>query len=198
MMYLFYLCRKVLSVLWGSAAGNLYLVLWGARLKGLVRCFGVPVVVKFPGGILELGRNVCLRNSRISNIAGCYHPTTLGVRGKGILKLGDAVGISGSTIVAEQSVTLGDRVLVGVNCTICDTDFHSLDPAVRTDKVSHKTAPVVIEDDVWLGMNVTVLKGVTIGKGSVIAAGSVVSRDIPANSLAGGVPAKVIKHIELS
>ena len=196
MMYYLYLFRKVLSVLCGSVIGNLRLFLWGAKMRSLVRCFGTPVVIKSRQGKLEMGRGVCLRSSLISNIAGCYHPVTLGVRGNGVLTLGDQVGISGSTIIAEQSVTLGNRVLVGVNCTICDTDFHSLEPETRTDKVSHKTAPVIIEDDVWLGMNVTVLKGVTIGRGSVIAAGSVVSRDIPANCLAGGVPAKYIKSIK--
>ena len=62
-----------------------------------------------------------------------------------------------------------------------------------TEKLPENDAPVVIEDDVWCGANVTILKGVTIGRGSVIAAGSVVTRSIPPYSIAGGVPARVIK-----
>ena len=89
---------------------------------------------------------------------------------------------------------------LGVNCVISDTDFHSISYLIRRnpveDKYAHKSLPVVIEDDVWLGMNVTVLKGVTIGSGSVVAAGSVVVKDIPPHSLAAGNPAKVIKAID--
>ena len=170
--------------------------LWGCKLCGPVRCFGIPYIEKSFSGKLYIGKNVCLRSSIVSNVAGCFHPVVLGVRKKGTLRIGNGTGISSSVIVAEESVTLGERVLVGVNCVICDTDFHSVFPAVRQDKVSHKTAAVVIEDDVWLGMNVTVLKGVTIGHGSVIAAGSIVTKDIPPNCIAGGNPAKWIRNIE--
>ena len=60
--------------------------------------------------------------------------------------------------------------------------------------MSYKSKPIVIEDNVWIGVNVLILKGVTIGHGSVIAAGSIVTRDIPCNCLAAGIPAKVIRE----
>ena len=78
----------------------------------------------------------------------------------------------------------------GANTLITDTDWHTDDPRTGPD------APVTIKKGVWLGVNVTVLKGVTIGENTLVAAGSVVTRSLPANVVAGGVPAKVLKHID--
>ena len=87
-----------------------------------------------------------------------------------------------------ESITIGKGVVISENVTIRDSDDHTI---VGSDKPM--TQPIVIGDHVWIGMNVTILKGVTIGSGAVIAAGAVVSRNVPANALAGGVPARVIK-----
>ncbi len=87
-----------------------------------------------------------------------------------------------------DSIWIGENVAISENVTIRDSDNHQL---LNQDHVV--TQPVRIKDKVWLGINVTILKGVTIGYGSVIGAGSVVVSDIPANCLAVGVPAKVIK-----
>jgi len=74
-----------------------------------------------------------------------------------------------------------------------DNDFHRLEPERRNERPD--SAPIILEDNVWLGARVIVLKGVTIGEGSVIGAGSVVTKDIPPRSLAVGMPAKVIKTL---
>ncbi|RAX43840.1 hypothetical protein DQ354_18685 [Arthrobacter sp. AQ5-06] len=74
------------------------------------------------------------------------------------------------------------------------TDSHELGPSAKRGG-ANKWPPIVIGDGTWIGASVTVLGGVTIGKGCVIAAGAVVVHDIPDNSLAGGVPAKVIKKL---
>lgn len=87
-----------------------------------------------------------------------------------------------------DSITIGKGVVISENVTIRDSDDHTI---VGSEKPM--TLPVVIGDHVWIGMNVTILKGVTIGNGAVIAAGAVVTRDVPANALAGGVPARIIK-----
>ncbi len=87
-----------------------------------------------------------------------------------------------------DSITIGKGVVISENVTIRDSDDHTI---VGSEKPM--TQPVVIGDHVWIGMNVTILKGVTIGNGAVIAAGAVVTRDVPANALAGGVPARIIK-----
>ena len=91
---------------------------------------------------------------------------------------------------AGQSIIIGNNVRCGANSYITDTDGHSDDYRAGKDR------PVVIEDNVWLGMNVVVLKGVHIGKNSLIGANSVVTKDIPANVIAVGNPCKVIKQLE--
>ncbi|WP_103665993.1 acyltransferase [Gracilimonas amylolytica] len=111
---------------------------------------------------------------------------------EGLLEMGDDVFVNfGTTICAENKVSIGDRVKIGPYCMIHDTDFH----VPGKDFTTAKGIPIIIEDDVWLSSRVLVMKGSVIGRGSVIAAGSVVSGVIPPNVIAGGVPAKVIKKI---
>lgn len=87
---------------------------------------------------------------------------------------------------------IGNHVRIGHRTSIITSD-HSFD---ELDTPIHKQpligSKVVIEDDVWIGCNVTILKGVTIGRGAIVAAGAVVNKDIPANTIYGGVPAKQI------
>jgi len=85
-------------------------------------------------------------------------------------------------------------VTIGANTTIIDTDFHPLDPNARRLRPNDGlTAPIVIENDVFIGMNCLILKGVTIGADSVVGAGSVVTRNVPANSVVVGNPAQVVR-----
>jgi len=80
---------------------------------------------------------------------------------------------------AASGIFIGDRVLCGANVTITDTDWHPVDPRSRQLRECGRALPVRIEDDVWLGMNVTVLKGVTIGAGTAVAANSTVTKSLP-------------------
>jgi acetyltransferase-like isoleucine patch superfamily enzyme len=111
----------------------------------------------------------------------------------GRLLIGDKVFINyGTSISAHNLVQIGAGSAIGQYAIILDCDFHT--PGLLDD--GHGTpAPIVIEENVWLGARVTVLKGVTIGRGSVVAAGSVVNKSLPAGVIAGGVPAKVIRPI---
>ena len=96
-----------------------------------------------------------------------------------------------------KSVTIGHHVMIGAGCLITDSNQHSIDWRERCmdgDR-NKKSTPVVIGDYVFIGARSIVLKGVVIGEKSIIAAGSVVTKDIPANCLAGGNPCKVIKHL---
>ena len=88
-----------------------------------------------------------------------------------------------------KSIIIGNDVAIADNVTIRDSDNH-----IITSKTNFvMTKPIHIGNHVWIGMNATILKGVTIGDGAIIAAGAVVTKDIPANCLAAGVPASVIK-----
>lgn len=98
------------------------------------------------------------------------------------------------TILDIKEVYIGDNVMIGPN-TLITTVGHPITPKGRRDHLA-QASTVRIGDDVWLGGNVTILPGVTIGNNVVIGAGAVVTKDIPDNSLAVGVPAKVIKEIE--
>ena len=114
------------------------------------------------------------------------------------ISIGDGTWINNNfTAIAEHtSITIGRRVLIGTNVELFDSDFHGIFVGDRAKSLADWARPVVIEDDVFLGSNVRVLKGVTIGRGSVIANSSVVVKDIPHDVIAGGNPARVIRAIE--
>lgn len=108
---------------------------------------------------------------------------------------------------SAKEITIGDRVLISHNSSIFDSDTHPLDARERhrhfvaiiteghPSRIDLREEAVTIEDDVWIGCNVVVLKGVTIGRGAVIGAGSVVTSDVPPYVLAAGNPARVIREL---
>jgi acetyltransferase-like isoleucine patch superfamily enzyme len=98
---------------------------------------------------------------------------------------------AGCSFQDQGGITIGDRTFIGHNEVLATLD-HDLDPDKRL--LMHP-APINIAENVWIGSNVTVTRGITIGDNSVIAAGAVVTKNVPANVVAGGVPAKVIKHL---
>ena len=119
--------------------------------------------------------------------------------------IGDRVGISSACLWAHNSITIGNDVNIGGDCLIMDNDAHPHNYLKRRDayrkevgeeiyRHSIPAAPIVIEDDVWIGARSIIMKGVHIGARSIIAAGSIVTHDIPADSIAAGSPAKVIKQ----
>ncbi|TIN80009.1 acyltransferase [Mesorhizobium sp.] len=174
---------------------------WSLRARVQLCIRGVPFpkgfVVLGPLGLsargqIFIGENVTIVNSSRFNRVGINHPTQLVAGDGATLTIGDNTGISGAAIFCSQSITIGNHVLIGANCRIYDTDFHPIDFMARREGRPCNTAPIVIEDDVWLGAGVAVLKGVTIGARSVIAAGSVVTKNIEPDTLAGGVPARAI------
>lgn len=115
-----------------------------------------------------------------------------------------------SRIWVGKEVKIGDRVLIAHNVNIFDTTTHPIDKAIRYRhelEVKHQgmpkekydtifEAPVHIENDVWIGCNAIILRGVTIGEGAIVSAGSVVTKDVPANTMVAGNPARVIKQLK--
>lgn len=128
-------------------------------------------------------------------------PMSSDIKGLENLSIGDGSFIpKGSTFYCTRAeLKIGNKVIFGPKPTIITGD-HRIDLVGRyiidvtdDEKLPDQDFPVVIEDDVWTGANVTILKGVTIGRGSVIAAGAVVTKSFPPYSIIGGVPAKLIK-----
>ena len=112
------------------------------------------------------------------------------------IAIGNNVAINnGFSAVAFSKITIHDNVLIGINCSIIDNDGHSLLIAERNNGMPN-IATVTVEENVFLGDNVTILKGVTIGENSVIGNGSIVTKNIPENVIAAGNPARVIREIE--
>lgn len=114
--------------------------------------------------------------------------------GKNIFIGSNFTGNYNLTILDIREVRIGDNVMIGPN-TLITTVGHPLSPKARRSHLGI-AKPVTIGNDVWIGGNVTILPGVTIGNNVVIGAGAVVSKDIPDNSVAVGVPAQVVKTIE--
>lgn len=160
--------------------------------------YGIPIVQRLPGTSITIGKNCVFRSAMWSNYAGINHPCILASLAKGArITIGEDCGFSGAVVAAMQSISIGKRVMVGANSSISDTDWHPVDPVRRAALEQGDSSPIVIGDDVWLGANVVVLKGVTIGKGSTIAANSVVTKSIPPGVVAAGVPARPIAEISM-
>jgi acetyltransferase-like isoleucine patch superfamily enzyme len=116
----------------------------------------------------------------------------------------------GTRIWSADSIKIGNRVFISHNVNVHDTNSHSIDPVPRYQhflaimSTGHpnindfdiQSDPICIEDDVWIGFNSTILKGVKIGKGAIVAACSVVTRDIPSFVIVAGNPAQVVKEIK--
>ena len=121
------------------------------------------------------------------------------------ISIGKRVFISGE-IITSQHIEIGDDVLISWGTTIVDHNSHSISFSHREkdaadwmvgkkDWTHVKTAPVKISSKVWIGFNSIILKGVTIGEGAVIGSGSVVTKDVPAWTIVGGNPARIIREI---
>jgi acetyltransferase-like isoleucine patch superfamily enzyme len=164
------------------------------------RLYGLPIIQKHRQSIMRFGYGLGLRSLVRSNPLGPNHPVILCTWQAGaVLEIGNDFGMTGGSIVAAERITIGNRVTVGANTAIMDTDFHPLDPERRRlHPQEAKTAPVEIEDDVFIGMNCLILKGVTIGHGSIVGAGSVVTKDLHPGVIAAGNPARVIGNLVAS
>jgi len=184
--------RKIIS-----GIGKTFLKIKGVEIGKTVALYGFPRVNRTNGGKIIIGNNVALCSTCEGNPLGVNHRVILSViYPESEIVIGNDTGISGTTICAAKSVKIGSNCLIGANVTITDCDFHSVKPEGRrynTNVEDIGCASVVVEDNVWLGMNVIVLKGVVVGQNSVVAAGSVVTKSIPPNCIAGGNPAKVLK-----
>lgn len=185
-------------------AGLIGILMQVKKRVGLLGYFSIGSGARFNGqpwirnyGRIVIGNGFVCNSGRKQNPIGGDTFCRLVVYRNGSLEIKDRVGISNSTIVCQNSVVIGNNVLIGGGCRIWDTDFHSLNYNSRTSSKDNdvSTAPVVIEDGVFIGGGCLILKGVTVGKYSIIAAGSTVTKSIPPNEIWGGNPAKFIRRI---
>lgn len=162
---------------------------------------GTGKVIVNEGGLLLSEIAYCMEGSRACEIRvedGC----TMIVNGycrlvevniliyeKGVLTIGANIIESKCHIVCVQRITIGSGCQIARGVVIRDNDGHPMN-----GKEKMNTAPVMIEDDVWIGTRAIILKGVIIGKGAIVAAGAVVTHDVPPRCIVAGVPAKVIKR----
>lgn len=172
----------------------------GIQWQAGCRFYGSPIIQKHRFSHMSFGAGMALRSRVSSNPLGPHHPVILSTwRQNARLEIGEHFAMTGGAICATEHITIGNQVVIGANTTIVDTDFHPLDPDQRlTQSNEGRSAPVIIEDNVFIGMNCLILKGVTIAQGSVIGAGSVVTRNVPSFVVAAGNPAVVVREIRKS
>lgn len=186
------------SVFW-RACNYLKFCISGVSISNGIKEFNVKNKIYLQikkSGTVKIGRNFtffsgdCL-NPLSRNLRGC-----ISVDDNATLIIGDNVGISASTIRCRKQITIGNRVTIGADVLLLDSDGHSLDYKKRgTHDDIPNCKPIVIYDDVLIGARTIVLKGVTIGARTIIGGGSVVSKDIPSDCIAAGNPCKVIKYL---
>ena len=174
---------------------KIIMVLKGIKISKGLQIWGIPILVRYHKSKIIIGNHCSLRSNTFSNLVGVNRKCAISTLREGAeIKIGDNSGFSGTVIAAAGKITIGNKVLCGANTTITDFDWHGIEPDKRHLAPEH--LEVVIEDNVWLGLNSVVLKGVTIGENSVIGANSLVIKDIPANVIAAGNPCKVIKVLK--
>jgi acetyltransferase-like isoleucine patch superfamily enzyme len=146
----------------------------------------------------------------IGDHVSCYAGCSFAIGENGRCTVGNFTLLNGALIMAEENIEIGSHCLVSWNVGIADSDFHPLEPAQRLvdakalapyfknrpARPKLRTAPVRIGDNVWIGMNAVILKGVTIGENSVVAAGAVVTKSVEPNTVVGGNPAIVVKKFK--
>lgn len=167
----------------------------GVKISKNVKFNGWVSFFRSSNSTIEIGKNCIFNSVCYKNHIGINHRCMLSVtppneKKNGILIIGDNCGFSGTSIWCFDKIIIGDNVRCGANTLIMDGDAHFEDSRTSSPK------PIVIKDNVFLGANVVVKKGVTIGENSVIGMNSVVTHDVPSNCIAAGIPCKVIKTID--
>lgn len=152
---------------------------------------GHTFIYKKPGSAITIGNNCRFNSHTVSNMIGINHRCMISThKNEANIKIGSNCGFSGTVIAAFVSIEIGDNVKCGANTLITDSDWHLDDPR------SGIPSPIIIGENVWLGINSVILKGVHVGANTVIGANSVVTKSLPANVIAAGNPCRVVKILD--
>lgn len=160
---------------------------------------GIPYLNIAKSSNVKIGLNLRMNNGLKYNAIGFTQRCSIIVNENAHLEIGNNLGMSQTAIVCQKKIIIKNNVKLGGGVKIYDTDFHSLNSAERanfeTDMANKNMASVTIGNNVFVGANSIILKGVIIGDNSIIGAASVVSKSIPKNEIWGGNPAKFIRKI---
>lgn len=177
----------------------------GVTLLGKVLVLGkLPLIKNQFGSMLQIGNDTILNSDNENSNTPIPTPVKFVVGKDSTIKIGNNCDLNGVAITAYKSIVIGDRVQIGAGGLITDTDLHPINIVARRKQILGEAFPIaqvakseiVIEDDVWIGFGVLILKGVHIGRGAIVGAGSVVTKDVPACCVVGGNPAKVLKVLD--
>ena len=185
------------NMAWSTLRANLSAWFQGCQVGKDFRSTG-PIRIKARAAdSIIIGSHVRLLAGWRSNRVGMSGPVMLHTWEGGKIEIGDHSGLSAVAISSRIGVSIGRHCNIGGNVRIYDHDFHVLDAIERRGPRGCEDCsrrPIVIGDDVFIGANSLILKGVTIGDRAVIGAGSVVTKDIPADTIAAGNPACIVRH----
>jgi acetyltransferase-like isoleucine patch superfamily enzyme len=189
----FFHTMRILRRRFRSLVGEFYyhVALWkGVRFNDTPIIVGRPIFSIYPESSIHIGENAEFLSGATDNLIGINRPCIISTqKEKAHIEIGNNCGFSGTVIGCFKRITIGNNVKCGANTLITDSNWHPEDPR------SSEPSDVVIGNNVWLGVNSVVLKGVTIGDNTVIGANSVVVKDIPANMVAAGNPCKIIRSL---
>ena len=187
-IYVFiYRCINKMITIFSTNLCKLVLLFQGVKYGKAISFRGLALIFLNPGTQIIIGDNCSFNSSCRFNFRGMAHRCILQTAGNGKIFIGNNCGFSGVSIVSSIGVTIGNNVMCGTNVIIGDRNDH------EDIYPEFPPKPVVIGNNVWIGMNSVVMKGVTIGDNVIIGANSLVTKDIPSNVIAVGSPCKPIK-----
>lgn len=188
MIYLFTFIPRLIRQVFYLYFNRFFFLSAGAKIGRNLRAYNRLYLKQYRGGRLIIGDDVVITSGDGINPLSANKRASIFVNRDATLKIGNNVGMASPSIWCNESITIGNNVRIGALCTILDTDCHSLDHTLRAqgeliDEENAKSKPVIIGNDVMIGCNVIILKGVNIGDRAIIGAGCVVSKDIPADTI---------------
>jgi acetyltransferase-like isoleucine patch superfamily enzyme len=195
--------KRLIGLVWRKLSkyfASVFLKSYGINVgssSGIVM-YGFPIIELEPGSNILIANNVVLCSHSKFTALGVSKPIILRtLSSHAQIKIGKDVGLSGTTICAAESVTIGRECLFGADVMIFDNDFHPIESEGRRySKKRVASSPIHIGANVFVGTRSIIMKGVNIGENSIIGAGSNVVSNIPANVIAAGNPCRVIRSID--
>jgi acetyltransferase-like isoleucine patch superfamily enzyme len=192
LFHAFYLVRNFINIHLKNPIIYFICYIKGVKLGKKIIFDGLPLIRRYPNSSIIFGNGCTFNSARNSLAIGLSQPCTfVTLEENATIIFGSNSGASGLKIAARSKVTIGNNVLIGAGSIILDTDAHHSNLSKREQNII-PSRPITIEDNVFIGLECVILKGVKIGKNTVIGARSVVINSIPEDSIAIGNPCKVV------